>query len=974
MTRTMRWMAVAWLVLSACEQDLKLADPDETPLGADTDPVDTDPVDEVALPQLEVDPPAVDFGYLPEGDSTERTVRLTNIGTEQLDISDIQLSGSSAYITDSTGLAVALAPGDSTMVTVTFTAESAPTSGLMTVISNDGASPAEVPLDGLGSDPAVTAEVIDFGIVPVDQEAFHYWRLDNPGNYEVVVSSIASSEAAFSVAPFINDLVIPAGGYAEVEVVFLPTEAVVYSGELTIGSDARVPPMPVAVTGEGADAPTAVCSADPTSPRTLVDAVTLVGHDSTDPAGRPLTAAWAMVATPTGSSVTLSNADQLDAGPFMPDQPGAYVATLMVTNDLGLSSEPCVVTVTASTDMPVAVCTADPMNPVAGVDEVAFYGSSSYDPGGGPLTASWTFTPPAGSGETLPAPGELDPGGVIPDELGDYTATLVVTNDVGQSSAPCTVTVTASAEPPVAVCAGGPQVVGTGTGSITLDGLGSYDPAGRAIQGRWSFLSQPAGSNITPPPGFEAGPFAANLAGDYVAQLDVVNDLGLSDSCLFTVTASDSQPVAVCSISPPTVDAGLGIFFALGDSSYDPAGRAITDGQWRLINRPVASSFILPAGTTLNRGPFTADAGGTYIFELVVTNDLGIPSAPCRTTLTANEVKPVAVCSANPQDVVTGADTFTLRGNQSYDPIGHALITYDWAFLQVPGGSGVTMPGGNAPNRGPILADRSGGYFASLTVTNALGVSSDPCTVFVTASASDAPVAVCSTNPPVLDAIRDTFRFIGNQSFDPGGRSLTGYQWTLISKPTSSSVNMPGGNTANRGPLRPDIVGDYVGELVVTNDLGISSAPCRTSASAEADSNLWVELTWQYPEDIDLHLLRGNGSRNTAQDCYYANCAGRGLSWGQPGPDDNPTLDLDDILGTGPENINIPEPEARRYTVVVHDYSWTRDRTGLNNFTVKVYIDGILRLIQSGSVRGEGQWVDVAEIDLTGPSVVVTPL
>lgn len=106
----------------------------------------------------------------------------------------------------------------------------------------------------LGFRPVVTGiqanvSPLAFGTVNMNLTQKDTILIQNIGDTEVEVTSIASSQAAFTVTP--ASMTIPVGGQAQVVVTFQPTVVQAYSANLTLTHDADGSPLVIPLTGVG---------------------------------------------------------------------------------------------------------------------------------------------------------------------------------------------------------------------------------------------------------------------------------------------------------------------------------------------------------------------------------------------------------------------------------------------------------------------------------------------------------------------------------------------------------------------------------------------------------------------------------------------------------------------------------------------------------------------------------------------------
>jgi hypothetical protein len=320
------------------------------------------------------------------------------------------------------------------------------------------------------------------------------------------------------------------------------------------------------------------------------------------------------------------------------------------------------------------------------------------------LTYSWTLdSAPLDSVQDTSSLNVTDPKNPNwkPDVIGTYVVGLTVSDGAGRSAAPvyAVITVSSGNEKPVADCGG--NRTGTQDDRVDLDGSGSDDPEGEALEYDWSLASAPDCSGLDQDDIFNGDQSMASIvpdcAGVFLVSLVVGDGLNWSepDYCTVTVDSDNGIPVADAGDSETLSPCTAPDFHLDGWGSYDPDGDTLTYA-WTLLSAPSGSAGYFSSDPNQPDPYFRWDIPGDYLFQLQVCDpeQCSAPDIVTYSFVDASENNPPTANAGDDQtiDVETDCETsayvftcedcepesVTLDGSASIDSVDGDELDFFW--------------------------------------------------------------------------------------------------------------------------------------------------------------------------------------------------------------------------------------------------------------------------------------------------------
>lgn len=215
----------------------------------------TDPGDLDAAPDITADPLELTFDALGMGESESQTFAVQNVGNAALDVTNVQIEGTSAFTLDGETSFV-LDAGAAQTFTVTFSPVNVEDNARIHITSDDADTPElVVPVSGTALVPELTIEPdpLSFGSVPVGCGTTSTATVWNTGFADLVVSGLVEVGDGFSLDPTDLPFSLGPGESKDLTLSFTPAQLESSGGELWVTSNDLRGTVIADQTGVGSD-------------------------------------------------------------------------------------------------------------------------------------------------------------------------------------------------------------------------------------------------------------------------------------------------------------------------------------------------------------------------------------------------------------------------------------------------------------------------------------------------------------------------------------------------------------------------------------------------------------------------------------------------------------------------------------------------------------------------------------------------
>jgi hypothetical protein len=358
--------------------------------------------------------------------------------------------------------------------------------------------------------------------------------------------------------------------------------------------------------------------------------------------------------------------------------------------------------------------------------------------------------------------------------------------------------------PPVADA--GPNQLGVGAGTITLNGSGSYDPLGLALTYQWTQITGPSVTLANP--NAVTTTFTSVAGQTYSFRLTVKNTDNLQSSATTTVSTNSPAAVRIVSFSaqPATIQPGQTSTLA-----------------WVVENATSVTISPNVGAVDAKTGSVSVTPATTITYTLTATGATG--------TINASQTVTVSSGPGNPQIIRFEANPVSITPGQS--------STLSWTTT---GANTVAItPGvGNVAANGSTTVTPSSTTTYTLTATSADGHAvSAPVTVIV-APGTVPQVVTFVANPPTIDAGQSTklcWQINGATSISitPAvGSNLNANDCATVSPTTTTTYTLTATNATGQIQANATVT---VGQVRI---LSFTADPVTSTAAGNP-----VVLSWQ---------------------------------------------------------------------------------------------------------------------------------